>query len=377
MTLRFKGYRAPRSDENIQSGNTPPASSSVPPIKKNPEDQFQIFEFSVPLPAPSRSASLLYSRANNAPCQRGQQGREAGVEPTDMWEAAHHLLSLGLEERKWSSYAHPGTQIYDSSTKSFSNASNSVRERWNARVDKLLPPWLSLEERSQDEVNLDDQVKVRAEETLEQNLQIFLDDKSGSKWLICPQTVYGWDLSLIRDQVKSLIPDETASNESQQPASISYVSVSVDPLPAFMAIAVASRLALASRSVLGEGMTSMFWFSFGIALLLCYNAAVLALWSSAQEHFLTSIWMICLIDLCLGAFTYLGFLCMNFTNRRHDGIGLAWCLKASKTPVNKRESGGIEIGIDELEWVDKHKELLRTAIKERRNGDLRREWPEE
>lgn len=380
--MKFEGFRAPRSNENLH----PTGSQTSPSQSAAREKQFQIFEFTVPLPTPSGGRPLQwFSRADNVPCQRGRRAEDL---PENASLEAYLEEKSVMGTRGWSSRSYPGTEIYDGASRQVLQASTISREKWNSRVDRLMEPWLEIDERGGEDQMLNDEVKNRAERTLGKNLERFINDRAGSKLLVCPQTIYGWNLTLVLDQIRALIPEETSSTTSPQdhePASISHITISVDAPPPHLVIRALSRPDMLAYRIFGiDGLAFLgiflpLAFLFAGDMIVLHKCELRQCGTDENPGPLHS-WIFWLVHLLVSAFVWLAIKPL-WPSRIHDGVGVAWPLKTLRPQVgveaSRKRDQEVESGVDELEWVDKHKELLKRAIKERRNGDLRREWPEE
>jgi len=367
LSLRIKGFRAPRSDEGLG-----PVGSDQSTLKE--QERFQILNFTVPLPSPSKSTGgILFARSDDVPCFRGRK-----VDPG--WK----MMPLG-ESGYWGSTSLNG-QIYDSISRHPFQASSLTKEKWNSKVDRLMEPWLKLDERGSANGMLNEEVKQKAERTLSSNLKRILNFKSRTKWLLCRQTVYGWDLPLVLNQIRELVQDETSGKTGDaQVASISHITISIDPPPLFIALKLFSSLAMFSSSIMGSADLVLLGIIFGctafwviiIILGVCGgscgpNQNSILPWSS---------WSFWLFNMLVVSFYVLSYFARD-TNQLFDAVGLAWPLKIYDTRDdrnghNKMGFKELVSGVEEVEWVEKHKDLLRSAIKARRTGDLRSEWPDE
>jgi len=234
---------------------------------------------------------------------------------------------------------------------------------------------------------LTEEVKQKAERSLSSNLKRFLNFKSRTKWLLCRQTVYGWDLPLVLGQIRELIQDETSGKTGDsQVASISHVKISIDPPPLFIAIKVFSNLAMFSSSILGSGENLIGFKILMGAVAFLVDFFTLATCEGSCGPGKSSIlpwssWFFWLFNLLAVSFYVLSYFARD-TNQIFDAVGLAWPLKVCDTRDDRNghdKMGSMELisGVEEVEWVEKHKDLLRGAIKARRTGDLRSEWPDE
>lgn len=343
----------------------------------------EAFSFTVPLPEPSDST--FYSMPNDGPCLRGGPfNRDSSIKVSE------------LGSRGWDRSVAVGAKQLEGFSSKTKSSSKENRDQWNKRTKQLeFPPWLPFES------GIDGSKKSDPSSTLKDSLTTFVQDKSGgSKWLLGPRTIYGWNTKLIASELKPFVEELNVEMNGSKETPVSHLHFEVQSPSPFFALnyysdvtsirsKLSRRLPALDRTLLpishivnavpylvlgflGKDDIGLLWMIPPIiSLLILVVVLTQLIWLSPSIH--TSIGL---------AYKMTGWRKINFSSameeeqivevlRRQDQDGLKGTPK-----VKLEEDGWYRLnGIGEREWVRVHRERFREAIISKRKDDLTSDWP--
>lgn len=353
------------------------------PVDHTAETSIEIFFFVVPLPLPV--SSIFYSMADDSPCLRGGYNTQAPKQ----------LLESQVGSINWDRLAGTCCKVKSSDVTSAAiEATENDREKWNNRVKKMLsPPWASLYEpvrpKAIEAFQIDGADISSATSSLQSCLKHFVDDGAGSsKWLIGTQSIFGWDQGLLLEELNCLVEGINNESEASRQEPITHLELQVSSPPPFFALHHKSPPHF--RQFISPGI-----FQFLVPQLFLLFVVLVIWWIVLG----TTKWILISFFSLIGAFLALAIF--SDLPSTHDSIGMAWSMKQwvktglpaqmSRKQVQESLRDGDEgpiprlklmedgwyrfVGMEESDWVEAHKERLRAAIRNRRNGSLIVEWP--
>lgn len=208
----------------------------------NPADgAYSSTSFTIALPTllPPADGRRLYCRADDAPCLRGGRPYRAN--------GLHNVTNLSAP---WSIKADgtPLSVVSSSATdleedrRAVARAEVSIVWQWNNRCDRnLFPPWMALS----DDANVDRDFALRVganvlpisgpwqdssnRDRALYSLESFLaDNRKPTKFIVCPESCYGWDLQLLEKKIPMIYSRLGTANATAMPRlpplSVSYTS---------------------------------------------------------------------------------------------------------------------------------------------------------
>lgn len=325
---------------------------------------------------------------NDSPCLRG------GIFSKDP----------SIEARAVGTHGWDRSADWDSKLASGRECDKMTKKRWNERMQNMMEaPWLPFNEGLETEV-VEKEKEMDAEDptsTLQECLTAFAQDESGKgrwldcrawmisgRWLIGPQTAYGWDQTLLKDELDSLRQEV---NEENPTLKLSHLELKVKSPPPFFALNYGPppQSLRARFSRLQPLLVALLPFLLHLFLLLQMTfTGKAATWLGATS---LSLFVSLILIAVFGNLSSV-----------HTSIGLAWSMnKWVKTklptdlPAEKvkeifeaqgggdgedgRGSSHIRLteegwerlnGMVESEWIGKHKSKLKNAMREGKKGDL-------
>lgn len=299
-----------------------------------------------PLNAPQR---CLYALADDAPCLRGGKLSTDRSEAQDKclgdltggWTSLAQGEPLGVVEGTARGQMHIATAD-----------ANSV-SRWNIRRKRCLaPPWKPLSEPpSQAERPLDAADALPATSKFpwpsQSNRQTAVDavaqflqaDTSTSRYLVCPESAFGWDLDLLQDLINDSL--ESQSNSSRLGSFLAsfgpnsaFRSAQIQMEPRQPAAAIRVVEGLWRRKLLERGL-KMYTGGFVLsAILVGVLGAYALIWVFAVKTLSVGALAVALYAV-LGALVFALFPQCEDQGTVHESVGVTWALKRwSQTPFS-------------------------------------------
>jgi hypothetical protein len=191
--------------------------------KEETESQLQAFSFSVPMMSCQNSQASLFALADDMPCLRGGRVKISSNE--------EEMLARGTLSKGWNIAADAEThEMYHSNHDACMPASAESVSQMKARFKNvILPPWLPLGQ-AWTQMWQEDQSpgRVIEKDAIRKAIGLFLHDKSLAwcRWLIVPQTAYGWDFHFIEEELNKYIEQPSFFGALAGPKAISYISPS-------------------------------------------------------------------------------------------------------------------------------------------------------
>jgi hypothetical protein len=362
--------------------------------KEEKEEDLQAFSFSIPLPPIQHKSWFAF--ADNVPCLRGSQVESFTTEAS--------MLRKGCLPTSWRIAAGSvKPETYQASQDACVAASAESDSQMRGRFDHMiLPPWLPLGEEWiqlwQDGQTSDLIVNM---ENIQKALRLFLRGRpqSWSRWLVIPQTPYGWDIDLISEALYKEIERDNASNLKP----IERITTSLSGLEG------APPPALAIRLFSSRAMQNMYYFlplgdvASTLLLLLFVFLLGTTFWiglaSRRSQAFRTP-----LVILLTGTGSLFLFIILNIMLISNEAIycniGIAWALKSwsalnipasssrqeildeirrrnsslvgvadDSINIQRRPDGWFTMsGMKEIEWLANNRQIIRKAMKDRKTG---------
>lgn len=268
---------------------------------------------------------------------------------------------------------------------------SELEEKWNDRVKEMkLPPWIPMVEPSSDKETQVEGSRLGedATSTLEECLKCFFQDKCrNTRHLIAPQSIYGWDQAVLLQELEPLIHEANEANEGSGAERISYLKIELQLPPPMLHLHQSQGISMSPLTIMGRLSPAIENYLMLIGSLLCIFLSF-----SREQHENLGMFSISL----LVASYFLFFL--RHHPSVHNSIGLAWSMKdwvetdfsnemseddvkeklvleSDRMPQVKLSNGKWykRAGTEEKEWVDRNKERIRVAIKDRTVGEVENE----
>ena len=404
--------------------------------------------FSLPLPELSDRDSIPFALANDTPCLRGlssQGPKSFGQRVSSLLQAvricqdssAGSALKLSAYDEPYKFASRDYLQIWNAQTNRADYATDEQTHKYDRRVRRGAdPPWLPLssnptqprareayvgeendankttdgqqgegggEDDEEDMFNVFKEGKsdfdlgslfVNNERKrqssrlisvgLQEAIERFSDDRHFSKWLICTESVWGWDWKVVAKEMSDMVLEEesklrSGKGKARDDDAAADVQVSVEGLSArpifhvvWAPIPVLERLGFGKRIAT---LALLGWAACAIGLIVL--GAISRRWTIALVLLVTILYSTCV------------YLVRTQNNCVFDGIGTAWTLRAAWVKVEGADAGHDEArvrrmlaepeasaklsqqedgwyyrrGTTEAEWVANSRGRIRAALK--------------
>lgn len=294
----------------------------------------------IPLPHLTPASRMFYCRADDAPSLRGAHSG-----------SDHDDRSLGNLDRPWSLKSN---STHATMTNGRVRLADKITvSRWNARIQRnLCGPWKPLSERPSDDLEILQSEEVSSTEKGQfwpnqanrslalQAMQVFTKDvEAATKYLICPESCYGWDLDFLQDTITNDLQrtraertgnvlGEMLANVFHQPNRIAKISIeSRAPALAARRIqdrrleAIAKRIRWLSKPESPLIAIVMGFTSVMICILMLGMASEYAI---PLYLVITPLIVLPFISVALAV---LSVKLMGDAGTVHEAVGIAWALK--------------------------------------------------
>jgi len=348
----------------------------------------------------------LFAFADDAPCLRGGSVKRSSKEDS--------MLAKGVLSEAWSVAAETDEREgYQAQNEICLPATAEAIARMDMRLQHaILPPWLPLGEQWSSQWHggetLSRAVGVTA---IKRALTHFLKGRPEAwcRWLIIPQSAYGWDAAFIEEELSKMIKPLTTENIDGNPnvGPVKRISISLGAVEGGLPPAFAFRLfknrifALLYRGLRVSSETAfisfiifglIFWFTL-IILVGMYDkgdisrARMCVSLGSISAFLIISVVPIFVLPAKEAVYCHVGVAWalkswkstgMPVSSSRQEviaeirqrGTHLAGTFQ-DKSVLQRRPDGWyIMEGTSETSWIESHRELIGKAIQERRNGSL-------
>lgn len=353
------------------------------------------FSFTLPLPKIKPDHRTFFAKADDSPSFRGGRPKRFGVKG---WQCA----SAKMPEF-WSTVCDDQDEMecWDDINQANYPASLHLTDQWNGRRGRnLFPPWLPLGlkyDNHQIEIDKTEKGAVNIH-SIKRTLCQFLQFSRYNIWsqrLICHQMVYGWDTSIIKEELRKLLP------KVEEP--VQYSDKAKRPIARLDVIIIATAPLIIIRLFANSWVSKVCkYFEYSIPVCIC-SLLFCFLWLVASPLLLAAefidIRVAFLVPLPAILHVVMPWLCY----RREgilDTIGMAWPLKdwvptglpcsTSRQEVEKhlqkcnkgafhgnqlylqtRPQGWfVLVGTREGDWLESNKTILQKAIKDGTFGPL-------